>query len=45
METDGFQADTEDEDDDDCIILCEQSGKCGHTYLTRSPELKGNIYL
>ncbi|XP_060797453.1 chromatin assembly factor 1 subunit A isoform X4 [Neoarius graeffei] len=26
METDGFQADTEDEDDDDCIILCEQSG-------------------
>lgn len=28
METDGFQADTEDEDDDDCIILCEQSGKC-----------------
>lgn len=28
METDGFQADTEDEDDDDCIILCPQSGKC-----------------
>lgn len=27
METDGFQADTEDEDDDDCVILCEQSGK------------------
>ncbi|KAM9460916.1 chromatin assembly factor 1 subunit A isoform 2-T2 [Clarias gariepinus] len=26
METDGFQADSEDEDDDDCIILCEQSG-------------------
>ncbi|KAI5101043.1 chromatin assembly factor 1 subunit A [Silurus meridionalis] len=26
METDGFQADTEDDDEDDCIILCEQSG-------------------
>uniref|UniRef100_A0AAY5EC92 Chromatin assembly factor 1 subunit p150 C-terminal domain-containing protein n=1 Tax=Electrophorus electricus TaxID=8005 RepID=A0AAY5EC92_ELEEL len=27
METDGFQADTED-DDDDCLILSEQPGKC-----------------
>uniref|UniRef100_A0A671NBR5 Chromatin assembly factor 1 subunit A-like n=1 Tax=Sinocyclocheilus anshuiensis TaxID=1608454 RepID=A0A671NBR5_9TELE len=26
METDGFQADTEDDEDDDCIIIGEQSG-------------------
>uniref|UniRef100_A0A8C1ZRQ8 Chromatin assembly factor 1, subunit A (p150) n=1 Tax=Cyprinus carpio TaxID=7962 RepID=A0A8C1ZRQ8_CYPCA len=26
METDGFQADTEDDEDDDCIIVGEQSG-------------------
>uniref|UniRef100_A0A9J7ZDT2 Chromatin assembly factor 1, subunit A (p150) n=1 Tax=Cyprinus carpio carpio TaxID=630221 RepID=A0A9J7ZDT2_CYPCA len=26
METDGFQADTEDDEDDDCIIIREQSG-------------------
>lgn len=35
METDGFQADTEDEDDDDCIILCEQSGKCYFQLLAK----------
>ncbi|XP_073688829.1 chromatin assembly factor 1 subunit A-like [Garra rufa] len=26
METDGFQADTEDDEDDDCVIIGEQSG-------------------
>lgn len=27
MDTDGFQADTEEDDYDDCVILSEQSGK------------------
>ncbi|KAI7791366.1 chromatin assembly factor 1 subunit A [Triplophysa rosa] len=29
METDGFQADTEDDEDDDCVIVGEQSGYSG----------------
>lgn len=35
METDGFQADTEDEDDEDCVILCEHSGKCKSFILAK----------
>lgn len=27
MEADGFQADTEDDDEDDCVIISTQSGK------------------
>lgn len=27
MEADGFQADTEDDDEDDCVIISAQSGK------------------
>lgn len=27
MEADGFQADTEEDDEDDCVIVSTQSGK------------------
>lgn len=27
METDGFQADTEDDEEDDCVIISTQSGE------------------
>lgn len=37
MEADGFQADTEDDDEDDCVIISAQSGelspRCGFSIL------------
>lgn len=29
MEVDGFQADTEDDDDEDCILIPTQNGELG----------------
>ncbi|XP_050951276.1 chromatin assembly factor 1 subunit A [Labeo rohita] len=38
METDGFQADTEDDEDDDCIIIGEQSGSSEQDANTSLPQ-------
>ncbi|XP_049321812.1 chromatin assembly factor 1 subunit A [Astyanax mexicanus] len=40
METDGFQADTEDDEDEDCVILCEQSGSSEQDCQTSTTEAK-----
>uniref|UniRef100_A0A672PH71 Chromatin assembly factor 1 subunit A-like n=1 Tax=Sinocyclocheilus grahami TaxID=75366 RepID=A0A672PH71_SINGR len=42
METDGFQADTEDDEDDDCIIIGEQSGSSEQDANTSLRQTKRN---
>ncbi|KAF4097750.1 chromatin assembly factor 1 subunit A [Onychostoma macrolepis] len=41
METDGFQADTEDDEDDDCIIIGEQSGSSEQDANTSLQQTEG----
>ncbi|XP_026091849.1 chromatin assembly factor 1 subunit A-like [Carassius auratus] len=43
METDGFQADTEEDEDDDCIIIGEQSGSSEQDANTSLRETNRNI--
>ncbi|XP_067252324.1 chromatin assembly factor 1 subunit A isoform X1 [Chanodichthys erythropterus] len=42
METDGFQADTEDDEDDDCVIIGEQSGSSEQDANTSLPQTERN---
>lgn len=40
MEADGFQADTEDDDEDDCVIISSQSGE----YWERIENCPGDLF-
>lgn len=42
MEADGFQADTEDDDEDDCVVISTQAGEF-HTRNTHRPLSAFNV--